>query len=451
MKMNHPKTDYYFFRTVCNIAVPVTLQSMLQSSFSVIDQIMIGQLGSSSIAGVGLAGKFSSIFSVLVSSIAAVSGIMIAQYMGKKDVREVRRSFFINLYAALGLALLFTFVCALFPEQIMSIYTKDVRTCQYAAGYLQILTITYLPIAASTLIATLLRCRERASLSLFASIAAAILNTGLNYILIFGKLGITPMGVSGAAIATAISQAANFIILFFLFYREIRPLNISPDIRPLTFVSFDYRQYLGMLLPVFACEFLWSLGENVYAGIYGRMGTTSCAAMTLTIPVQTLTIGALSGLSQAAGIIIGKELGHKEFDSAYNKAKQLMMYGIWGSAILSVLILLTGSYYVKIYHAENAVLDTTYQILIAYALIAPFKVQNMILGGGIIRSGGKTKYIMWIDFIGTWFFGVPLGLLAAFVWKLQIPYVYFILSLEECVRFGISLVIFVKRKWMQSF
>ena len=83
-------------------------------------------------------------------------------------------------------------------------------------------------------------------------------------------------------------------------------------------------------------------------------------------------------------------------------------------------------------------------------MIAPVKVLNMILGGGIIRSGGKTKYVMWIDLIGTWLFGVPLGMLAAFVWKMEIPYVYFILSLEECVRLGISLVIFRKKIWMKS-
>lgn len=90
------------------------------------------------------------------------------------------------------------------------------------------------------------------------------------------------------------------------------------------------------------------------------------------------------------------------------------------------------------------------QILFAFALIAPVKVQNMILGGGIIRSGGKTKYIMWIDFVGTWLFGVPLGFLTAFVLKLEIPYVYFILSLEECVRLGISFVVFRKRNWMMQ-
>ena len=99
---------------------------------------------------------------------------------------------------------------------------------------------------------------------------------------------------------------------------------------------------------------------------------------------------------------------------------------------------------------EPEVKRLTGQILTAYALIAPFKVQNMILGGGILRSGGRTRAVMWIDLIGTWVFGVPLGLLAAFVWKLTVPYVYFLLSLEECVRFAISLAVFRRRGWMQQ-
>ena len=108
-----------FFKTVCALAVPVALQSMLQASFSIVDQIMIGQLGSVSVAGVGLAGKFSSVFSVLVSAIGAVAGIMIAQYLGQKNKREVSRSFYLNLAIALGFAGIFTALCLALPHQIM--------------------------------------------------------------------------------------------------------------------------------------------------------------------------------------------------------------------------------------------------------------------------------------------------------------------------------------------
>ena len=195
---------------------------------------------------------------------------------------------------------------------------------------------------------------------------------------------------------------------------------------------------------------MWSLGENVYASIYGHLGTDSCAAMTLINPIQGLMIGALCGLSQAAGVIVGKMLGKEEYEEAYHASKKLILYGFVGSIFLSVVIVLTAGWYVQIYQVEENVKALTIQLLIAYALVAPFKVQNMIVGGGILRSGGQTNAVMIIDLIGTWIFGVPIGLVTAFALGLSIPYVYFLLSLEECVRLVISLVVFRGKRWMQK-
>ena len=148
------KEDSKFLKNVCGLALPVALQSMLQSSFCLVDQIMIGQLGSTSIAGVGFAGKFSSIYSVVVSAIGAVAGIMISQYMGQKNGKEVRRSFFLNLFMGLGIAILFTGMCLFFSDKIMALYTKDPATRLVAANYLAILSGTFLPIAGVTILST---------------------------------------------------------------------------------------------------------------------------------------------------------------------------------------------------------------------------------------------------------------------------------------------------------
>lgn len=448
------RTEKSFLSVVCSLAIPVALQSMLQSSFSIIDQIMIGQLGSVSIAGVGLAGKFASIFSVVVAAIGAVAGIMIAQYLGQRNRGEIRRSFYINLLSAVGIAGLFTVLCGGFPQQVMSLYTKDVVTERAAAEYLMIIAGTFLPMAGATLLSTLFRCVEKPKLPLYASIVSAILNTILNYILIFGKCGFSPMGAKGAAIATVISQLANFLIMFVMFLKDrsllSMPAGHEKGSEQLEKSHFNWKQYLTILLPILICEAMWSIGENVYAAIYGHMGTDASAAMTLTNPVQGLVIGALCGLSQAASVIIGKRLGNEEYEKAYEESKKLSIYGAVGAVCLSVIVVFSSYLYVEIYQVEESVKILTRQILFAYALIAPFKVLNMIMGGGIIRSGGKTKYVMFIDMIGTWVFGVPLGLLSAFVLRLSIPQVYFILSLEECIRFGMSVLVFRKKRWMNS-
>ena len=443
MKQNHR-----FFKTVCNLAIPVALQSMLQSSFSMIDQIMIGQLGSVSIAGVGFAAKFSSIFTVLVSGIGAVAGIMISQYLGQKKTAEVRRCFSVNLLISLLLAGAFTLLCICFPKEVMGLYTTEEGTLQAAADYLALVAGTFLPVAGATLLSTMFRCMEKASLPLYASICAALTNSGLNYVLIFGKLGFAPLDAAGAAVATVCAQVVNFLIMLGMYLRLKRRTDTS-NTEPRICGGFPWKQYAAILLPLLACEFMWSFGENVYAGIYGHMGTDAGAAMTLINPIQGMMIGALCGLSQAAGVIVGKMLGIGNYDAAYRASKKLIFYGLTGAAILSVVIVLISPYYVQIYRVEPEVKALTRQILLAYALIAPFKVLNMIVGGGILRSGGKTGYLLAIDLLGTWGFGVPLGFLSAFVFDLSIPYVYFILSLEECVRFAVSLAVLRSRKWMR--
>lgn len=435
------------YKTVVKIAIPITLQALLQSSFSVVDEIMIGQMGSNEITGIGLAGKFASIFSVLIAAVAAVAGIMISQYIGQKEDREVGRSFYLNLSLGLGLAVIFTLLSSVFANGIMGIYTKDAIPKKIAVTYLRIISVTFIPIALNTMFSTFLRCKEAAALPLVTTIVAALINTGLNYMLIGGHFGAPALGVEGAAIATVASQVISTVILFilFLWYKKRKAVRLDFLIR----LEGDGRkQYLAMLLPILLNELLWSIGENIYAVIYGRIGTLDCAAMTLTIPIQTLMIGAMSGLAQATGIVVGRTLGEDDEEGAYRQSKKLMFYAFIGAAVLSVLLIFLRGVYVNIYNVEPSTKEIAGQILIAFAIISPVKVMNMTLGGGILRSGGKTKYILAIDLIGTWIFGVPLGFMAAFWWKLSIPYVYFILSLEECVRLAISLVAFKRRVWV---
>lgn len=441
------KQDNSFYKGIWTIALPVTLQALLQSSFSVVDQVMIGQLGSENIAGIGLGGKFAFLYSVVLTAIASAAGIMIAQYIGQNNERCLRKSFHVNLIYSLLLALGFTTVCLAFSENIMGIYTQDRETCTLASRYLKIYCLSFLPMAFTSMASVMLRSINKAVFPLIASILSILLNTGMNYILIFGRFGFSPMGMKGAAIASVLSQAIACVLTVLFLIIALKKQHIQ--------LGFDYKfgremkkLYLSILAPILVCEFLWSLGENVYGAIYGNLGTDPCASMTMTNPIQSLMIGALSGLSQAAGIMIGKSLGKGEYEKAYKDSKKFMALGLAGSLVLSVLLALLGRSYASIYDVSPKVQHTAYQILLAFSLLSPVKVQNMILGGGIIRSGGKTNYVMWIDLVGTWLFGVPLGLLSAFIWKLEIPYVYCILSLEELVRLGITMVLFKKRCWM---
>lgn len=197
-------------------------------------------------------------------------------------------------------------------------------------------------------------------------------------------------------------------------------------------------------------EFLWSLGQNVESAVYGHLGTTNLAAYTLTCPIQSLIVGALSGLSAAAGVMVGKRLGKKEYDDAYMEARKIMYAGLTGSVFVSVLLILLAGVYTGLYRVDQNVKELGKILLVVFALYAPVKVENMILGGGIIRSGGNTRIIMIIDIVGTWCIGIPLCILAAYVFQWGIAGVYTLLTTEEIFRLIVSLVIFRKRKWMIS-
>lgn len=438
-----------FIKSLCKIAIPVTLQSMLQASFSIVDQIMIGQLGEINVSAVGLCGNFSLIFSVVIGAVSTVAGILIAQFIGADDAKEAWRSLDISMICGIIISALFLFASGVFSSQILGLYTKDMSIINVGAVYFRIVAFSYIPMAISTVLSAWLRCREHAVIPFLASLGAVFVNTGLNYVLIFGKLGFPTMGIQGAAIATLISQLFNLAFIIVGFVICIKKDKDNP-LLSFRFEKITGKQYFIIIMPILVSQFLWSLGQNVESAVYGHLGTSNLAAYTLTSPIQSLIVGALSGLSAAAGVMVGKRLGKKEYDEAYKESKKIMYAGLIGAVLVSALLILLAGVYTELYRVEYNVRELGKILLIVFALYAPIKVENMILSGGIIRSGGNTKIIMIIDIIGTWFIGIPLCLLAAYVFKWGIVGVYTLLTTEEIFRLVVSLVIFKKRKWMIS-
>ena len=438
-----------FLKSLCKIAIPVTLQSMLQASFSIVDQIMIGQLGETNISAVGLCGNYSLIFSVVIGAVSTVAGILIAQFIGAKDEKEAWSSFWVSLVVGILISSVFLFTSGLFPRQIIGLYTSDVSIIESGAMYFKVVAFSYVPMAVSMVLSAWLRCKEHATIPFLASFGAVAVNTGLNYVLIFGKLGFAAMGIKGAATATLISQIFNLMLIFIGFLICIRKDGDRP-IMSMHFQKITVKDYFIMIMPILVSEFLWSLGQNVESAVYGHLGTDNLAAYTLTCPIQGLIVGALSGLSAAAGVMVGKRLGKKDYDMAYTESKKIMYAGLIGSVIVAALLAMMAGAYTGLYHVENNVKELGKILLIVFALYAPVKVENMILGGGIIRSGGNTRVIMIIDIIGTWGIGIPLCFLAAYVFEWGIVGVYALLTTEEIFRLVVSLVIFKRRKWMIS-
>lgn len=438
-----------FMKNLCKIAVPVALQSMLQASFSIIDQLMIGQLGETSISAVGLCGNYSLIFSVLAGAVSTVAGILIAQFIGAREEKEAWCSLTVSVTTALMISFVFLAASGIWPAQILSLYTSDEGILEAGTAYFRILAFSYVPMGLSSVLSAWLRAKNHAVIPFLASLGGVVINTVLNYVLIFGKCGFSALGIRGAAAATLISQAAGCALIFIGFSFCLRKDQEKP-VPAFHFTKITARDYGKMILPLLISEFLWSLGQNVESAVYGRLGTDSLAAYTLTYPVQGLMIGALSGLSAAAGVMIGKRLGEKEYELAYLESKKIMAAGLAGAVLTSILLTLLAGRYTQLYRVEENVRVTGKMLLTVFALYTPVKVENMILGGGIMKSGGDTKTIMLIDTIGTWCIGIPLCLLAAGAFHWEITAVYALLTTEEIFRLVITLIIFRKRQWMIS-
>lgn len=449
MNKNQTINKRKFYQDLIHIALPVTIQSLFTSSLSVVDQIMIGQLGSVSIAGIGLGGKFAGIFIIITAAISGAAGILISQYYGKKDKKGIQDSFISNFYIAMLIAILFTILSSVIPNNIMSLYSNDQETISAAARYLSIVGIGFIPIGITIMLSTLLRSTGYAKFPMYASVASVLLDAFLNYVMIFGKLGFPKLGLDGAAWSTTIARTLEMVYIVLLYIKVNKRQGISISFKINTSHKFKV-QLFHILYPLFLGEFFWGFGENVYASIYGKIGTDPCAAMTLTYPIQSMLVGLFTGLSAASGIMIGKRLGKGSFDKAYEEAKLFLRYAFIGTISLGALLVAGAKYYVMIYNVNTQVKTTTIYILYVFAIFLSVKVQNMILGGGIIKSGGDTRITFKIDMLGTWGFGVPLGLISAHVLQLPIYYVYFILSLEECVRLALCCMVFKKKKWMNN-
>lgn len=438
-----------YMKEILAIGLPVTLQSIFQASYSFVDQLMVGTLGTVSIAGSGLGGKFSTLVTFTLNAVAAVASVLIAQYHGNKDKNGISKSFYTCSLIAGIVALLFVLPGFLCPEVIMGIYSNEQDVVLVASSYLRIIAISYIPMTATLMLSSLFRSVEKSKYPMYVSVLAIFANVFFNWLLIFGMLGCPRLGMIGAAWGTLISRALEAGILTVILMYKNHKRELEVRVMGLTELSF-YKKISVIVFPILLNEFSWSVGENIYAGIYGRLGKEALAAMTLTNPLQGLFIGMFSGLSSAAVVMVGKRLGQDDKDEAFSISKYLIKMGFIGSMIIAAVIVALAPFYVKLYKVEPEVKKLTVYILWALATVIFAKILNMILGGGIIRSGGNTYYTMIIDAIGTWVFGVPLGLLTAFVFHLPIYWVYFILSLEEVVRLIIGFVVFYRKNWMKN-
>ncbi|HEX2937620.1 MAG TPA: MATE family efflux transporter, partial [Ruminiclostridium sp.] len=273
--------------------------------------------------------------------------------------------------------------------------------------------------------------------------------TFLNYVLIFGNFGAPKLGVNGTAIATTAARFIETFILLTLFVKtqkeSIYKIEFKSEL-PNGFI----KKTLIIASPIALNEFLWGFGDSMYSVVYGHIGAAAAAAMSLTSPVQNLSVGLFTGVSTAAAILVGNKLGKGEYDSAYKLSLKYMKLSVIGSIGMGGVVSIFAWVYSGLFKVPVSTRHTTVILLYIFSAYLFVKVSNMVLSGGIIRSGGKTNYTLYMDIFGTWIIGVPIGFLSAFVLHLPIEWVYSLITTEEVVRLIIGVFIFKSKKWMRQ-
>ncbi|MNJ46033.1 Multidrug resistance protein MdtK [compost metagenome] len=299
------------------------------------------------------------------------------------------------------------------------------------------------------LYSAILRSTQHVKLPMFVSLFTVGLNIVLNYLLIFGKFGFPEWGLKGAAVATFISRIVECFLIIGAVYKFKLPG--GADFKDLFSTSKPLvSKFLQTTYPIVLTELIWVLGETVYAIIYSRMGTEEMTAMTITFPLQGICIGLLAGLSSAGGVMVGNKLGAGEEEVALQYAKRFILLGIGVSLVIGAILVLISPFYVSAFNVSDETHELGIYLVWVFAAFLWVKVSNMIMAGGILNSGGDSKFVFAMESAATWLIGVPSGLLMSFVWKQPIFLVYLILSMEEVVRFAIGMARIRSKKWIKN-
>ncbi len=446
IKINKPQS---FLKTVLQIAIPVSLQALIANSLGMIDQIMIGQLGEVCVTAVSLGGRPCFILIYALGGICAATSIFASQAEGSGDRTKHAQIMKAAMTGCFFCVVPFFILSFFFPSFTLKIFTSDSEVIQKGSVYLQIVSISYFAEIVLLSASAILRATGNAKVPLVTGFISVATNTALNAIFIFGLFGFPAMKERGAAYATVIARFLEAAILMFFMLVKRHPASITKALGAKCEKSF-YKDFFIVALPAIGNELLWAVGDASYSAIYGHLGTFSLAAMTLTFPVQGLSVGFFSGLSASAAIIMGNNLGAAQFEDAYKNSWRIIKYPIVGCVGMAALLCFASGFYVNLYEVDDAVKIATRHLLLIFSAYLPIKVLNMVVGSGIIRSGGETKYTLFLDVIGTYAMGLPLALLSAFVLKLPVQAVYAILSVEEIWRLVMGIRRVQSKKWIKQ-
>lgn len=438
-----------FYRNLFIVAFPIIIQNFITSSLNMVDTIMIGRIGESEIAAVGIGNQYFFLFNLFVIGIYGGCSVFISQFYGKGDKDNIKKVVGLGNVIGIILAILFTVIALFFSEEIIGIFNKDALVIKLGSDYLRIVCLSYLFTAISFNYSSACRCIHKAVLPMIISIVAIICNTVLNGILIFGLFGIEPMGVKGAALATLISRVIECILLLTFIYRK--NLCIATKLKEMLRYDMKFiKNVIRHMIPIVLNEACWGLGAIVYNIIYGRISIQAMAAIQITTTIQNLFFVVFFGISSAATVIIGNKVGANKEKEAIEDSFKIIFISVIIGVLVCICLSSMAGIIVSFFNVSIVVRNSAKIILYVISCILVIRVINITIIVGILRGGGDSSYALKVEAITMWLIGVPMAFIGAVIFKLPVQQVVALVTIEEIVKCIFSIRRVRSKAWVKS-
>ena len=450
--------DRAFYRRVLGVAVPIVIQNGITNFVSLLDNIMVGQVGTVPMSGVSIVNVLLTVFNLCIFGATSGAGIFTAQFHGSRDSEGVRHTFRFKILICLLLTAVSLGIFLLGGDALIGLYLTgqgDPSTAADALGYgmsyLLIMLWGFLPFALTNAYSSTLRETGETMVPMIGGVAAVLVNLGLNYVLIFGHFGAPRMGVEGAALATVISRYVELAIVAGWTHRN---RNRNPFIvgayRSLFIPGKLLRSIILKGMPLLVNEFLWSSGMAILNQCYSTCGLDVVPATNISSTLVNLASVVFLSMGNAVGIIMGQMLGAGSSEAQVRDSnRKLIALSVSSGLIFGALMASFSGAFPHIYNTTEEVRQLAGWLICISAVGMPFHAY-INATYFTLRSGGQTMVTFLFDSCFVWVGCVPLAFCLSRFAHLPILPLYIICQSTDLLKCGIGAFMLKQGKWIQN-
>ena len=431
---------------IIRLALPMALQQFMTALVGACDAIMLGKLSQNAMSAVSLATQVTFVFNLFMYAFVTGENMFVAQYYGKGDYKGISKIFSLVTKACGVVAVIFLIGTFFFPRQIMAVLTNEEELITLGSEYLRVIGISYLLSSiAQTFLAIMKNCNA-VNVSTLINSVMVILNIILNAVFIFGLFGCPEMGIRGAAVATVLASVVQVVwsVGYVLGRIQSVKLNLHRCEREIT------SHFWQKAIPLLINNLAWGIGFSMYSVVMGHLGTDAVAANGIANISKNLIVCFCLGLGNAGSIIVGNRLGANRLEEAKEAGGLLTRTAIIAGILSGLVLIILSPFITRMVDLTPTACGYLQKMLLICSYYIAGKSVNCMTIGGIFAAGGDSKFGMLCDSITLWCITVPLGCICAFILKLPVMVVYFVLNLDEIIKLPVVYKHYKKYKWIKN-